>query len=258
MDRRILLLLAFILSAGAVYSFLTSRNDVPEAQVAAVVEQEQATVPVWVAAQAIEKGQLVSRKLTRAAMITEQQADNLGIEMAEERFAIARDSRAGIAMQAGAVITPAHLVAPDSPEYLDLITTRGMIPYPLQLDAANGYSQVLKSGDKVDVVMVASQKENLSTSDRVNNFQGLSVSPLLHGKTVLRVDGKQEVAEASNATVILELSRNDVSKVLLAKRIGIIDIYKTVGRPPKQIRAGDVLPDFSAVVELRGTEKVVN
>ncbi|MCG8530284.1 MAG: RcpC/CpaB family pilus assembly protein, partial [Desulfovibrionales bacterium] len=179
----------------------------------------------------------------------------LGItEEQQKRKPFVPGSLAGMAMVADTVLTQAHLITPDHPDYIELILKPGMVPYPLQFDKNSGYPLVLAPGDKVDVVMISSLNQNLAEDDDVNSFDGLSVAPLLQSRKVLQVDdGKGGLlGDTGKLTVVLELSRPQVSQLMLAKRVGLLDIHKATGVVLPQVRAGDVLPDFSSVVELRG------
>ena len=158
-------------------------------------------------------------------MLTREQANNLGIT-AKERFELIKGSLAAVAIMVDSIITEEHLVDPDHPEYVELLLSPGMVAYPIEFEGTSGYPLVLSPGDHVDVVMISSLNQNLAKNDAVKKFQGLSVAPLLRARKILKIGdntGSEEVEGPFGTTLVLELTREEVSQMMLAKRVGLLD-----------------------------------
>ncbi|MCL6268528.1 Flp pilus assembly protein CpaB [Sansalvadorimonas sp. 2012CJ34-2] len=213
----------------------------------------------WRVKQTVQVGEEITSERLLPVIIDQIEAQKYGVT-SKERFTLVKGSLAASPMKAGSIVTENQVVQPDHPNYIDLLIKPGMIPYPLEFKGSNGYPLILSPGDKVDVVMISSLNQNLAMKDAVDQFEGLSVAPLLKARKVLRVgpDGKGMTGEEASTIIVLELTRKELSQLMLAKRMGVLDIHKTTDGTLPQIRAGDVLPDFSSVTELRGIEKIVN
>ena len=252
MDRRILLGAAFVLSVGGVYGLLTSNKSAEPSVI--ITEQGETHIPVWLVRRELKKGELFTLDDLKPGTLPEEDALEQGITT-KDRFTFEKGSLINEDLPVDAVLSEHHIVKPDDPRYIDLFTAPDMVPYPLSFDKGNGYPLVLNPGDRVDVVMISSLKQNLANKSTVDSFQGLSVAPLLSTRKVLKVDNNRD---SESITVVLELSRKEVSQLMLARRVGVLDVHKSTTTPLPRVRAGDVLPDFSSVTELRGTKKVVN
>ncbi len=253
MDRRVLLLAAVVLTGGGLYGFLNSQNEASESELI-VAEAETVTEdqqPVWVAAVPLKKGELITAKKLKLSSIPESEAELLGL-VSEEPLKLVKGSLAGEGIAADSVITEELLVTPDEEGYVALTLKPGMVPYPIELPEGSAYHLILSAGDRVDVVLISSLDENLANTDDVDSFDALSVAPLLKSRRILKVNTSDGLAGKTKVDMVLELSRREVSQILLARRVGVLDIYKSTREQLPQVRSGDVLPDFSPVRELRG------
>ncbi len=256
MSRRVLLFLAFFLIIGGGYGLLTKEDKQPKE----TAQVELIEFSAWRASRSLQQGEPVTAADLRPVTLSQQQAEQLGLT-SQERFSLINDSLAAQPIAAGSIVSEQDIAGPDHPEYVELLLAPGMVAYPVTFAGNTGYPLVLSPGDFVDVVMISSLSQNMAENDTVNKFQGLSVAPLLRARKVLKVgenmveEGQPAIAET---TLVLELSREEVSQMMLAKRVGLLDFHKSIEEPLPQVRAGDVLPDFSSVTELRGVKKVVN
>lgn len=255
MLRRLLLVGAFVFCAIGVFGLLNNNDKSEPASVAAVHQEKQ--VQVWRARRTLTGGERVTRQDLEAAMITPPPGQNQQKEQPTLTLlkpgAIARES-----IIAGTRVTDLLLVTPGDPDYINHLIKPGMIPYPLTINGSN-YQSVLASGDRVDVVMIASLEQNLANNAKLSGYRGFSIGPLLSGLRVLAVqDAPLLDTGKKDSTVILELSRDQVSRILVARRIGQLDIHKSTGVALPTVRTGDVLPGYSSVTELRGAERQVN
>lgn len=268
MIRRILLSLSFLLIAVGIFGLLSSLQEAPAPATATGTTAagtssavEDTRVPVWQTRRSIKLGQPVTPDDLEIAAIAKSLAQEQGLT-GKQPFPVKPGSLARANISVGAMITEAQLLAPGDEGYVDLLITPGMVPYPLQISGASDYQAVLVPGDRVDVVMIASLEQNIATDQRLDNYRGLSVHSLLQNRRVLAVEKPKAAsgipAGISNETVVIELSREDVSKVMIARRVGLLDIHKSTQEPLPEVKAGDVLTDFYSVTELRGEVRVVN
>ncbi|CAK4067532.1 Flp pilus assembly protein CpaB [Vibrio sp. 16] len=165
-------------------------------------------------------------------------------------------------MAEGSLLYPTDIVAPNSPEYLDLTLADGYVPYPLKVSPEAVVGGVIRASSYIDILALTSPT-NVATievgSSATARGKAISISPVLMGVKVLRVD-QSDAKEATGEDValethlILELDRKQVSILSVAKQIATLEVHKSVGnyRPADlSADAGDVLPGFKSVIEYR-------
>ena len=254
MLRRLLLVAAFLFCAVGIYGMLAGNNKsaLPPQMVIQPVEGE-VKVEVWKVRDTISKGAQVDiEDLVVSLSSADSDRDLSALEL--EPGAIAR-----VDIEPGISVTKQMLVLPDDPDYIDYMITPGMIPYSLTLPAGSNYQSVLTPGDRVDVVMIAALEQNLASGTQLTDFRGLSIGRLLSGLRVLALSKANIIKGGSEGgTVILELNHEQLAKLLLARRVGVLDIHKSTGASQPVVRTGDVLNGYSSVTELRGDQRQVN
>ena len=249
MLRRLLLAGAFLLCAMGIFSILNDNR--PETVPVASVP-EMKTVQIWRARRTLAGGEQVTRQDLEADTVTQDHDEPVALTL--KPGAIARDT-----IDAGTRVTDLLLVNPGEADYISRLIKPGMIPYPLTISGGSNYQAVLAPGDRVDVVMVASLEQNLANNAQLSGYRGFSIGPLLSELRVLAVEEDGSLTDTSkDITVILELSPDQVSRILVARRIGQLDIHKSTGVALPSVRTGDVLPGYSSVMELRGGDRLVN
>ncbi len=253
MLRRLLLVAAFVFCSIGIFGLLSNGNQPRPTQ---PPEPQKKQVQVWRAHRDLSTGEPVHQRALESALVSE---DDLPDRQEDKPLltlkpgAIARET-----ISAGTLVTDQLLVAPGDTDYIDHLIKPGMIPYPLTINGSS-YQTVLTPGDRVDVVIISSLEQNLAHTSVLSNYRGLSIGPLLSELRVLSVsDDALLDTDSKDSTVILELSRDQVSKLLIARRIGVLDIHKSTGELLPIVRTGDVLPGYSSVTELRGSDRLIN
>ncbi|USH05081.1 Flp pilus assembly protein CpaB [Grimontia kaedaensis] len=153
-------------------------------------------------------------------------------------------------------------INPDDPGYVDAVIKTGMIPYSLTIEKKMFIGSGISVGDKVDIMILTSDDQNIGESSRnkfIESFRTLSVSPLLQNVRILAID--EENNELLPLTI--ELDRAQVAKMVIARRIGILEVIKSTDkflRPSLGLSADthDVLPNFKSVTEIRGQQRAFN
>ena len=137
-----------------------------------------------------------------------------------------------------------------------------MSPYALTINRKDFIGSGISVGDIVDVLILTSDEQNISEtsrSDYIKSFRSLSVSPLLRNIRVLAIE--EEDVEILSLTI--ELNREHIAKMVIARRIGIVEIIKSSGNAfysngSMNADTHDVLPNFKSVTEIRGPNKAFN
>ena len=248
MDRRILLGAAFVFCTAGVYSLFNTNPSSTEVETVEQVPLAPVMTEVWVTQQALKPGDAINPTDLQAKMVLQEDAQAAGV-VAEKRYDIIKGAISGQDFAEGEILAENQLVVPGDPKYLELLLGPDQVPYPISLKDNDAMFTMISPGEYVDVMLIASVDENLATNKNLNSFDGLSVTPLLKKRQVLEVR-----AEDSNSTVILSLDKKDISRMMIARRIGILDIYKSGQAPLSEAHVSDVLKNYTSVTELRGNQ----
>ncbi|MFK0573727.1 Flp pilus assembly protein CpaB [Endozoicomonas sp.] len=247
MDRRILLGAAFIFCAAGVYGLLTNTGKVVEP--VAEPLPEVTMTEVWIVKQPVKRGEKMNPVRLQAQRVAPEVAQKAGV-LSEKRFAIQEGAVAGMDFAAGAIIAENQLLSPGQPEYLELLLGPDKVPYPISFESNDAMITMISAGDYVDVMLIASVDQNLAARKTLNSFEGLSVTPLLKKRRVLEI----KEADSGNSTVVISLEKKDISRMMIARRIGLLDVYKSGQSPLSEAHVSDVLKDYTSVTELRGDQ----
>ena len=251
MDRRILLGAAFVLCAAGVFGLLNSNKSEPAPLPVVNIKVDE--IPVWIARVPLSRGDKISPVDLQASVVTRDIAIANGV-ITSELFKLQEGAVAGMDMEANAIIAENQLLVPGQPEYTELLLGKDMVPYPINIDDSDGLTAMLTPGDVVDVVLIASPDQNLATSKSLNSFRGLSVTPLLQNRRVLEIKS----GSGDDRTVVVSLTKEEVTHMMIARRIGLLDVYKSTETALPEVRVSDVLSDFTTVTELRGQNRDEN
>ncbi|WP_434355716.1 Flp pilus assembly protein CpaB [Parasalinivibrio latis] len=256
MNSKAIFLFAFIaIFAGAFTLFAT--EDEPEVKPVAVPPEPK--VNMWIAGAEIDIAEHITHENFDLIIVPLSEAQSHGISASYE-LNIPEGSISKSKIMPGETVTQNHVVTPNSSEYIDLVIKPEMVPFPLAINNPSVTLTTLSPGDFVDVVILTSSEKNVVQDRMRSAFRSLEVSPLLIEKRVLAV--KKVVSDENNtlqsASVLLELSRADVAKMIIAQRVGEVELFKSSSpEAASQSRAAtrDVLAGYHAVKELRGTQR---
>ena len=247
MDRRILLGAAFVFCAVGVYGLLNS-SKTQELEVVKEAPPAPTMTEVWVAQQPLKKGDVINSVHLKAKMVLEKEAQIAGV-MAEKRYEILEGAIAGKDFAKDEIIAENQIVVPGHPQYLTLLMGPDQVPYPISFDGDDAMLTMISPGEYVDVMLIASVDENLANNRSLNSFDGLSVTPLLKKRQVLEIR-----RDDSNSTVVISLNKKDISRMMIARRIGLLDVYKSGRSSITEAHVSDVLKNYTSVTELRGNQ----
>ena len=251
MDRRILLGAAFVLCTAGVFGLLNSNKSEPAPLPVVSVKVDE--VPVWIARMPISKGEKISPVDLKASVVPREVAIASGV-ITSELFTLKEGAVAGVDIEFDAIIAENLILVPGQPEYTELLLGKDMVPYPINIEDSDGLTAMLTPGDVVDVVLIASPDQNLANSQNLNSFRDLSVTPLLQNRRVLEIKS----GKGHDRTVVVSLTKEEVTHMMIARRIGLLDVYKSTDTALPEVRVSDVLSDFTTVTELRGRNREEN
>ncbi|MEI8612103.1 pilus assembly protein CpaB [Enterovibrio sp. Hal110] len=209
----------------------------------------------------IRKGEILERPDIRYIKLTEEDALKNGIsnniEINHISGMVAKRN-----INASEFIRSNDFLMPGDPGYLDAVTGEGMTPYPLNILRSDYIGLGISVGDFVDIIILTSDEQNIgetSNSKYISSFRSLAVSPLIKNVKVLAIDENDD----DFLPLTIELSRQQIAKMVIARRIGIIEVIKSsfkVQSHNMDINANthDVLPNFKSVVEIRGQTRALN
>lgn len=258
MRQRIIFLVAFVSIAIGLFGISESyfTQEIEVTKVEAVPEEKK--VSVWLVKEPLKRGEQLTVDKVYKKQIFESQARKVGIYQD-----VNIDIRPGDIVNQNFVkddlLDQSHIVNSTSPEYIDLILKEGMVPYPFETNIATVYGGVIDAGDYIDVISLTSLEQNFAETERVDSYRSVSVSPLLTAVRILAVESLEASVDKKQVTLVLELSRSDIAKMVIAKRISQLEVHKSgFGASVHQADTGDILPDFFSVTELRGTKRIIN
>ncbi|EGU48895.1 Flp pilus assembly protein CpaB [Vibrio ichthyoenteri ATCC 700023] len=263
MKLKVLVPIALIAIGAGLYGLSSQyfSKNAPAPVVSADNQPELASV--YVVAQAIPKGKAITKASLEIEKVTEEQALKMGIDPSQP-LSIPKGGVAIQDMTEGDFITPATLISPDEPGYINAVIDPDKVPYAVIVNPTDIVGGLITHGSLVDVVALSSEQQNLANEDTVTSYQTVSVSPVLMAVKVIKVS--QETHEegrnksVTTITLILELTQKQVAKLAIAKNIAQLEVHKSLGLQEAselQANSGDVLPDYRAIVEFRAGEATI-
>ncbi|MGF1775594.1 Flp pilus assembly protein CpaB [Vibrio nomapromontoriensis] len=192
------------------------------------------------------------------------------VEKAEPYFENELDIPVGSVLRrevsSGEVIGEEDIISPEDPRYLKYVQREGYVFYPLNVSNENLIKGYVSTGDFVDVLAISSTKSNTS-DDRYryqsDEFNQLRATTLLHNVRIVSLNEELEKLKSENTKsnsvmqVVLEVSEQDVTRIMLAKRtlhIELMPASEQVHYPPSSMES--VIANYEDVTELRGSHSL--
>ncbi len=227
-------------------------------------------IQVYFAKSSLTPGDKITLSDLDKQLLQEKEANRLGISE-NISLALVKGTVANTAILPGDVVTAEMLTRPDQTGYLDLVIDDNYVPYAIKVDSSAVVGGVISSGTLVDVLAIASEEENLATTPDIDSYKSLSITPLLIAVKVLQVKRKEiEATRRNPATeevhLILELTRKQIAKLTIAKRISLLEVQKSAAtdrdlalrKSELKANAGDVIEDYKAIRSFRADKVSIN
>ncbi|MDB1123128.1 Flp pilus assembly protein CpaB [Vibrio algarum] len=252
MNFKILIPVALIAIGAGLYGLSGSliNQDVEQTVVEAIEDVNMITI--WKTKQDIKQGDMVTREQFYVERVPESEANQNGI-VDDVEIEFVRGAIASKDMSADVWVTQLDLVRPEQDGYIDLIIKDNMVPYGVKVDSDTIIGGVITHGSLIDVVALSSINQNLASSDKVQPIQTVFLSPILIAVKVLKVE-QSVLNDDTQVSLVLELTRKQLAKLVIAKKISQLEYHKSVGAEQAELlqaNSGDILPSYQAIKEFR-------
>lgn len=254
MKTRILLVLPILIITLGVYS-LMQRLSSDQIESTEIKVEPVKKVMTYRLNQDVVKGEKLERNHVVIESLTEEKSNNLGVKQDVEIDFIL----GGLFlddMKVGEYLFPNDIISADDEGYINFIVSKGKIPYSIVFPKSQVFGSGIVQDSNVDIV-------SISESDSIAEDY-VSIEPLLMNIRVLKVQEIESINDDVSDTsisVVLELTRQQLTQLLVSQRISDLDIHQSTGEnniDTLQADSGDVLPHFNAVTEFRAKEKTFN
>jgi len=255
MNLKILVPVALITIGAGLYG-LSGKLMKQEVEPALVdVAEPVKMLGIWQVNQDVKAGQMVAREQLKRIQVSESDANKKGVSENVELH-IVKGMVASRNLVSGAWVMPSDFVTPEQDGYVGLIIAKNKVPYGIRVDSDTIIGGVITHGSLIDVIALSSVDQNLAASDRVQPIRTVYLSPILIAVKVLKVETKPQDSEME-VSLVLELSRKELAKLVIAKKISQLEFHKSVGPEQAeflQANSGDILPTYQAIKEFRAGE----
>jgi pilus assembly protein CpaB len=258
MNSRIIIPVGLIAVGAGLYGF--SQDYLKNQQLAVasepivetVVEQPIAMTTVWQTKASVLPRQELNTSMFELVSVPEQQVIEKGIDPSKP-LNIQPTWLAKQAIPAGEWLSPNHFVTPDSDDYIDYAISHDHVPFPMVVKGSAVIGGSVKAGGLVDIIAITQQ----NASEGAYRVSSVDIQPILAAIKVLKVESNDGVFSTNDdVTVVLELSRKELAKLTIAKSVAVLEMHKSAGVEQAsflQANSGDVLPQFKAIAEYRGS-----
>ncbi|MDG3085980.1 Flp pilus assembly protein CpaB [Vibrio hannami] len=265
MNLKIILPAALIAIGSGLYGLNQSRQPPPEPAVVSAPIKKENKIRVWTSKQQLVSGQKVMRSDLKVELLPEETAHALGV-IENISLEFIPYMVAGTDIEAGEVVRQSSFVGPDDNDYIDLTISDGMVPYAIEVDPQTIVGGLIKNDSLVDIIALSSTNQNLAIESSVNGYESVSISPVLIAVRVIKIQSKEAADElkvindSSGVTLIIELTRKQLARLLIAKNIAQLEVHKSVGKAQAELlkaNSGDVLPSYKAIREYRSSDSKI-
>ncbi|PKF48967.1 Flp pilus assembly protein CpaB [Enterovibrio nigricans] len=211
----------------------------------------------------MKKGEPLKRTNIRYFHVREQEAMQNGITH-DTTLQIVPGTIAAKDLSNTDFLSQRDFITPNDKGYIEAAIQKGMTPYSFRLKSRDFLGSGVAVGDYIDVLVLTSDEQNIGETGRgsaIQSFRTLSVSPLLHRVKILAIEEEDDSRDMS-LPITIELAREQIGKMVIARRIGVIEVIKSLDQSEKDTGLNadthDVLPNFKSVTEIRGQNKAFN
>lgn len=229
----------------------------------AVAKQEK-RFTVYLAKTELSPKQAVTRSDVYIEQWPEAKANQYGLD-SNLSIDFSQNPIARKTIQKNQLVYRSSMIYESDPEYVDYIVDAGMIAFPVDINSDSIVGGVIHSDSKVDILALASTRQNLANGETVNSFRGVSLTPVLRNVRVLKltkhmVKNKDGKVDGEKTSLVLELNPKQVATLTIAKRIAQLEVHQSVkNATAKELSAdaGDVLDSYHAITEFRAGSATV-
>lgn len=224
---------------------------------------KEVKIKVWRLKKEVNMSEEINRHMLALELMPEQKANALSFSE-DVTLDLIPGTVFKSELKKGTYISMSDLITPEEDGYIDYVIAPERIPFPITVDPSSITGGVIRSGTIVDILALTSP-QNMNNSTR-NVKKSVSITPIFTGVKVLQVKrsvikgNRSNDVETEVISLILELTREQATKLIVAKKIADIEVYKSTGKYDSsdlQADAGDILKDFNAITEYRANKVVI-
>ncbi|AQS37442.1 Flp pilus assembly protein CpaB [Shewanella psychrophila] len=276
--KRLMYFSVFISLAGLIGLYLSI--SAPQKQM--YIKSENVRQEILVAKQDIKSGQRFGASLFEWKLVNEDELTSLLDHISKETFDILKfnDSVLAGSFIAGHIMSQSDFLKPEEGGFLSVSLRPGYRAVSVPVDQVTANSGLVGPGDSVDVLLLASQEQELRT--RGNEAQSLYVKTIAKNVRVLAFNDAVKVEQYMEAqkkykgfipddsAVTLEVLAEQANRIILANQLGRLTLVlrsnndlADASNNKDQINISDIFPDIKRVqpnlglVEFRADERRV-
>ncbi|MPY21080.1 Flp pilus assembly protein CpaB [Shewanella psychropiezotolerans] len=276
--KRLMYFSVFISLAGLIGLYLSI--SAPQKQVD--IKTENVIHEILVAKQEIKSGQRFSASLFEWKALNEDELTGLVDHIGKDKFDILKFNGSVLvsSFTAGHIMSLSDFLKPEEGGFLSVSLRPGYRAVSVPVDQVTANSGLVGPGDFVDVLLLASQEQELRT--RGNETQSLYVKTIARNVRVLAFNDAVKVEQyiaaqkenkgfiPDDSAVTLEVLAKQANRIILANQLGILTLVlrsnnELVDEANRQdeINIADIFPDIKRVqpniglVEFRASDKRV-
>ncbi|OIQ25106.1 RcpC/CpaB family pilus assembly protein [uncultured Vibrio sp.] len=251
MNSKIIISLAFVAISIGLYGVVNAPGESMPVQ--PEVPTKVVTYKVWQLTHPAVKGQQLKRSDFEIKHLSQAQASPLGIDQDIELnwngpvFAV-RD------IAANEWVDPNMLTSPGDSQYLQAVIQPGFVPYNVTVPGKDVLGGTIAVGDLVDISVLSTPDQNLSSEDTVSDIQHLTMTPLLAQVLVLDMVSSEKAVSTltlekeTQVTLILQVSNQQLAQLTVAQRIAEVAVHKSLG----EAFSDDLEADSSDIIPISG------
>lgn len=257
MNSKIILGLAFLAISIGLYGVVNVPMDTfpvqPEEPIIEV------TFKVWKLTHPAVKGQQLKRSDFVIEYLPEARAALLGIDRNIEldwnapQFAV-HD------IAAYELVDLNMLTSPGDSQYLQAVIRPGFVPYNVKVPGRDVLGGTIAVGDLVDISVLSTPDQNLSSEDTVSDIQHLTMVPLLAQIPVLDMVTSEKAVSTltlekeTQVTLILQVTNQQLAQLTVAQRIAEVAVHKSLGKEfsdDLEADSSDIIPSSGGTGGIR-------
>ncbi|MDD9158204.1 Flp pilus assembly protein CpaB [Aliivibrio sp. S4TY2] len=262
MKTKLIILLAVVTIFFGLYGLVNSLSLSPP-PLKEIMPNKVVKLKLWRLKKDVVSGEEIDQRTLALGLVSESKANELGFD---ENVSI--DTKPGVvfrnALSEGSYISMNDVITPDQDGYINYVIAPERIPFPISVDPSSVIGGVISANSFVDILALASPQQSKYNSKN-SLRQGVSITPIFNRVKVLQVkesvlENSRDSDQTQTVTLILELTREQAAKMIVAKKIADIEVYKSVGDyDPSELHAdaGDILSDFNAITEYRANDVTI-
>lgn len=250
-----------ILLFGAYLLFFSQ----PEQPVTEMEDEPKVTyITLWKANNDIQRGEPVDSKMFDRVQLSLEQAQQYNVSD-NIKLPINVGALANQKISAGQWVFAEHISNRNDAGYIDLLSTVGMLLYPIVISTDNLVQHNIHPGDYVDIVSLSTPDTNLADpNSRITNIRKLAIKTIQRNIKVMSLgnDKTDAILPLSKTqddrltTIIVEVHPSQIPSLALVQRTTHLEIYPHQAHQLPATDINDVISSLTPTTTLSPEVKV--